>query len=99
MVIFYKCYNFSSRSFGSAALTLAYIARGSVDCYTVDDLQAWDLAAGVLLVKEANAKVYNINGLKYNFMEPYLICGATEKLCQQIIIGIQEADNWKLIIE
>lgn len=50
------------RRFGSAALDLAYVACGRYDGYFENDLQPWDLAAGVLLVKEAGGYVSEIDG-------------------------------------
>lgn len=42
---------------GSAALDLAYVAAGRLDGYWERGLQAWDLAAGVLLVEESGGRV------------------------------------------
>ncbi|MCT4607754.1 MAG: inositol monophosphatase [Pelagimonas sp.] len=41
------------RRFGSAALDLAYVAAGRYDGYWERELNIWDIAAGVLIVKEA----------------------------------------------
>lgn len=41
------------RMFGSAALSLAYVACGRVDAYSEDDIMFWDIAAGVALVAAA----------------------------------------------
>jgi len=40
------------RRFGSAALDLAYVAAGRYDGYWEADLRAWDVAAGLVLVRE-----------------------------------------------
>ena len=45
------------RRMGSAALDLAYVASGRFDGYWEHDLKSWDMAAGALLVDEANGKV------------------------------------------
>jgi myo-inositol-1(or 4)-monophosphatase len=50
------------RRFGSAALDLAWVAAGRFDGYWERDLNAWDLAAGVLLVTEAGGKVTDAEG-------------------------------------
>jgi myo-inositol-1(or 4)-monophosphatase len=42
---------------GSAALDLAWVAAGRLDGYWEFDLAPWDLAAGILLVREAGGKV------------------------------------------
>ncbi len=41
------------RLFGSAALSLAYVACGRVDAYTEEDIMLWDVAAGIALVLSA----------------------------------------------
>ncbi|MEL6767040.1 MAG: inositol monophosphatase family protein [Pseudomonadota bacterium] len=41
------------RRFGSAALDLAYVAAGRYDGYWEREIKAWDIAAGLMLVKEA----------------------------------------------
>lgn len=45
------------RTFGSAALDLAYLAAGRVDGYVEIGLKAWDMAAGIVLVREAGGLV------------------------------------------
>ena len=45
------------RRLGSAALQLAYVAAGRFDAYVDIDLKPWDVAAGLLLVKEAGGEV------------------------------------------
>jgi myo-inositol-1(or 4)-monophosphatase len=50
------------RRFGSAALDLAWVAAGRYDGYWERDLNAWDIAAGLLLVTEAGGKVTDADG-------------------------------------
>jgi myo-inositol-1(or 4)-monophosphatase len=50
------------RRFGAAALDLAWVAAGRFDGYWERDLNAWDLAAGVLLVTEAGGRVTTAEG-------------------------------------
>jgi myo-inositol-1(or 4)-monophosphatase len=47
---------------GSAALDLAYVAAGRFDGFWEFGLQPWDIAAGILLVREAGGYVTDING-------------------------------------
>ena len=49
------------RRFGAAALDLAYVAAGRFDGYWERGLAAWDIAAGVLLVREAGGFVTDLN--------------------------------------
>jgi myo-inositol-1(or 4)-monophosphatase len=56
----------SLRRTGSTALNLAYVAAGRFDGYWGFDNHPWDVAAGVLLVREAGGLVTNIDGSPYN---------------------------------
>lgn len=47
----------SGRCDGSAAIDLCYVAAGILDGYWELDLEAWDMAAGALIVKEAGGRV------------------------------------------
>ena len=50
------------RRFGSAALDLAFIAAGRFDGYWERGLAPWDMAAGILLVREAGGYVTDLQG-------------------------------------
>jgi myo-inositol-1(or 4)-monophosphatase len=50
------------RRTGSAALDLAWVASGRADAYFEAGLQPWDVAAGVLLVREAGGRVCDFRG-------------------------------------
>ncbi len=50
------------RRFGAASLDLAYVAAGRYDGYWERGLSAWDLAAGIVIVREAGGLVSQIDG-------------------------------------
>ena len=50
------------RRFGSASLDLAYVAAGKYDGFWETALQPWDIAAGIILVREAGGFVTEIDG-------------------------------------
>jgi myo-inositol-1(or 4)-monophosphatase len=50
------------RRFGSAALDLAWVAAGRYDGFWEEGLQPWDIAAGILLVREAGGFVGDFAG-------------------------------------
>lgn len=58
---------------GSAALDLAYTARGVFDGYWERNLKPWDIAAGVVLVREAGGKVSNITRPSFDVDYPEII--------------------------
>jgi len=51
---------------GCAALDLAYVASGRFDGYFHNKINIWDVAAGVLIIKEAGGKVNDINKFDIN---------------------------------
>jgi myo-inositol-1(or 4)-monophosphatase len=48
------------RRFGAASLDLAYVAAGRVDGYWERGVKSWDVAAGILMVREAGGFVHGI---------------------------------------
>ncbi|MCF6214592.1 MAG: inositol monophosphatase [Emcibacter sp.] len=50
------------RRFGSAALDLAYVASGKYEGFWEASLNKWDIAAGILLVREAGGSVTSFDG-------------------------------------
>jgi|TARA_B100000768_G_scaffold179103_1_gene196111 myo-inositol-1(or 4)-monophosphatase len=52
---------------GSAAIMLAWVAAGRLTAYFECDLNAWDTAAGALLVREAGGQMTDlVTGEEYN---------------------------------
>ena len=58
---------------GSAAMNLAYIAAGRVDAFWSASLKPWDMAAGVLIVREAGGCVTKLDGSSFNVDHPDLL--------------------------
>ncbi|MCM3616417.1 inositol monophosphatase family protein [Sutcliffiella horikoshii] len=58
-----------TRSYGSAALEMAYVATGRIDAYFSMRLSPWDFAAGLILVNELGGKVTNLHGESLNMLE------------------------------
>lgn len=67
------------RRFGSAALDLAYVAAARYDGFWECGLQPWDMAAGIVLVREAGGYVTDISG-KRKMLETGSIVAGTDKL-------------------
>ena len=49
------------RKSGCAALDMAYVASGRYDGYFQNDLNLWDIAAGIILIEEAGGMINDIN--------------------------------------
>ncbi len=58
---------------GSAAIDLAYVACGRFDGFWEDGLNAWDIAAGVLLIEEAGGKVSDFQGSPLDIYTPRVL--------------------------
>ena len=56
-----KQIDFSYRKSGSAALDMAYVACGRYDGYFQKNLHLWDIAAGIIIIKEAGGIINDIN--------------------------------------
>ena len=53
--------NLTIRNLGSAALDMAYVGSGRFDCFFQKNLEIWDIAAGVIIVKEAGGIINDID--------------------------------------
>ena len=72
------------RKSGSAALDLAYVAAGRCDGFWQRDLNYWDIAAGLILVKEAGGFVTDFEG-KNEYIQNKTILAANSKINQEMI--------------
>jgi len=57
-----------TRQFGSAALELCYVAAGRIEAFEMSDLNAYDVAAGAIIAKEAGAMVTDFEGRPFTLM-------------------------------
>lgn len=72
------------RRSGSAALDLAYVAAGYVDCFWESNLKQWDFAAGSILVKEAGGIITDFNNTD-KFWDSGNIIACNSKLLPQML--------------
>jgi len=63
------------RRAGAAALDLAYVAAGRLDAFWEIGLAQWDIAAGVLLVREAGGLAADIDGSDNYLDSGNIVCG------------------------
>ena len=66
------------RRMGSAAVDMAYVACGRFEGFFEYGLHAWDIAAGILLVKEAGGQVVDFKGGEDYLFGKTIISGNTE---------------------
>jgi myo-inositol-1(or 4)-monophosphatase len=72
------------RRMGAASLDLAYVAAGRFDGFWERGLAAWDMAAGILLVREAGGVVSDLDG-REAMLDAGHIVAANEMLHPQIL--------------
>jgi myo-inositol-1(or 4)-monophosphatase len=71
------------RRWGAAALDLAYVAAGRLDGYWERDLNAWDIAAGMLLIREAGGFVHDFADDRANALETGSIIAANGQVYER----------------
>ncbi len=76
---------------GSAALHLAYVAAGRLSGFWEIGLNAWDMAAGYLLVKESGGMVTDTHGNPYS-LECRNVAASNGHIHQQLLQALQDAD-------
>ncbi len=68
------------RRSGSAALNFAHLALGAIDAFWARHIYPWDVAAGVLLVREAGGVVTSRDGDTFNLWQPQFLAAASSGL-------------------
>lgn len=63
------------RRFGAASLDMAFVAAGRLDGYWERNLQPWDIAAGLILVREAGGIVSGVEGHDNALESGHVVCG------------------------
>jgi len=81
------------RRAGSAALDLAYVAAGRLDGYWELGLNPWDIAAGVMILKEAGGLIADVQGSENYFDSGNVIAGNPKifKALMKIIVPSLES--------
>tara|TARA_B100000965_G_C19510032_1_gene721501 strand:- start:121 stop:906 length:786 start_codon:yes stop_codon:yes gene_type:complete len=72
------------RKLGSASLDIAYVAAGRCDGFWQRNLNYWDIAAGIIIVKEAGGFLKDISGGE-NYIENKTIIVANSKISKEMI--------------
>lgn len=78
------------RRFGAAALDLAWVAAGRLDAYWERDLSPWDMAAGLLLVREAGGYATDLDGGDAPLAKHGIIAG-NEAIHKALLAVLKEA--------
>jgi len=78
------------RRMGAASLDLAYVAAGRFDGFWETGLKPWDIAAGIILVREAGGFITDLDGGK-DFMASGNVLAANPKLHKQLLTLLASA--------
>jgi myo-inositol-1(or 4)-monophosphatase len=78
------------RRLGSAALDLCFVAAGRMDIYFEIQLHSYDIAAGVLLAREAGAVVTKFDGSSDCLKSPVSVVASNKKLHPLVMQIIQQ---------
>lgn len=83
-----------TRSYGSAALEMVFVATGRVDAYLSMRLSPWDVAAGAIIIEELGGVVTNLRGEKLNFLKQDSLFTAKPGLHQTILKDYLKDGKW-----
>ena len=78
------------RRMGAASLDMAYVAAGRFDGFWEHGLQPWDVAAGIVLVREAGGVVTDLNGGDQMLANGQMLC-ANDPLHPQLLKLLKNA--------
>lgn len=79
------------RRLGSAAIDLCWVAAGRFDGFYEHKLEAWDSAAGFLMVEEAGGKITDFSGNYYSPYQPQLL--ATNGKIHDVLMACIRGEN------
>jgi myo-inositol-1(or 4)-monophosphatase len=81
----------SVRRMGSAALNLCYVAAGRLDGYLATSVSIWDVAAGLLMVNEAQGVIAGLDGNPLDLERPELLAAASKSLLYELVTTVAKA--------
>ena len=74
-----------TRSYGSAAMEIAFVVSGKLDAYISMMLSPWDIGGGVVIAKEVGAIVTTLDGDDFDFLSPTTFIIANPHIHGQLI--------------
>ena len=83
-----------TRSYGTAALEMVFVATGRMDAYISMRLSPWDIAAGTVIVEELGGVVTNLRGEKLNFLTQDSLFASEPGLHETIMKDYLKKGKW-----
>lgn len=82
---------FNVRRNGAAALDLSYVAAGRFDGFWERSLSPWDIAAGILIVKESGGFVSDVDDIRKNPVHTGNVLAANDSLFEDLTKILRQA--------
>jgi myo-inositol-1(or 4)-monophosphatase len=73
------------RRLGSAAINLCLVASGNLDAYWATSTHGWDIAAGMLIVREAGGIMTDLQGAEIDLDRPHFLAASTAPLHAELL--------------
>jgi len=73
---------------GPAALDICWIGAGSADGFFHAGIHCWDMAAGVVIVREAGGAVISPDGGDFDLMDKRIVAAASMPLARELASSI-----------
>ena len=78
------------RRFGAAALDLAFVAAGRLDGYWERNISPWDIAAGIVILREAGGFITDLDGGDAMFTKRHVVAG-NEAIHRDLLAALKTA--------
>ena len=79
---------------GCASLSLCLVASGCADAYVEEGIKCWDIAAGVLILREAGGWVSDFNGNRgdsFELSKRQVLVACSEKIGTELLKIVQDS--------
>ncbi|TCN25765.1 inositol monophosphatase family protein [Mesobacillus foraminis] len=83
-----------TRSYGSAALEMVYVATGRIDAYITPRLAPWDFAAGIIMIEELGGVATNLRGQQLDLLKENSVFVSKPGLHADIMQNFLENGKW-----
>jgi myo-inositol-1(or 4)-monophosphatase len=83
-----------TRSYGSAALEMVYVASGRIDAYMSPRLAPWDLAAGIIMIEELGGVATDLRGETLDLLNQSSVFVARPGLHSEILHRYLKDGKW-----
>lgn len=83
-----------TRSYGSAAMEMVYVATGRIDAYLTPRLAPWDFAAGIIMIRELGGAATTLQGKKLDMLNQNSVFVSKPGLYEEILKNYLKGGEW-----